>query len=185
MEKVKIEIYCYLIADILTKVLQKCSWRSPLQTIWILSKSLILIDCHDNRNVKFLKKIFKNLLRSHKGNEAETLHECLCYYPLHKLCFCRTSFSMGDLGMQVSTRSFIRPSIRQHLPWVSCERNSSYSFVPIVLKLCRCFCPGLSICMWFGYICWVIFCHFFPLCELSHFSTSMYRQWVPCEDLSV
>ena len=21
----------------------------------------------------------------------------------------------------------------------------------------------------------------FPLCELSHFSTSMYRQWVPCE----
>ena len=27
------------------------------------------------------------LLRSHKGNEAETLHKCLCYYPLHKFCF--------------------------------------------------------------------------------------------------
>ena len=21
------------------------------------------------------------------GDEAETLHKCLCYYPLHKLCF--------------------------------------------------------------------------------------------------
>ena len=37
--------------------------------------------------LNFRKKIFKNLLRSHKGNEAETLHKCLCYYPLHKLCF--------------------------------------------------------------------------------------------------
>ena len=39
--------------------------------------------------VKFSKKIFKNLLlRSHKWDEAETLHyKCLCYYALHKLCF--------------------------------------------------------------------------------------------------
>ena len=35
MGKVKIEIYCYLIADSLTKVLQKCYWSSPLQTIQI------------------------------------------------------------------------------------------------------------------------------------------------------
>ena len=84
MGKVKIEIYCYLIADILTKVLQKCSWSSPLQTIWILSKLLILIGCHGNRNVTFSKNIFKNLLlKSHKWGEAETLHKCLCYYPLH------------------------------------------------------------------------------------------------------
>ena len=33
-------------------------------------------------------KVFKNLLlRSPKEDEAETLHKCLCYYPLHKLCF--------------------------------------------------------------------------------------------------
>ena len=33
-------------------------------------------------------KIFKTLhLRSHKGDEAETLQKRLCYYPLHKLCF--------------------------------------------------------------------------------------------------
>ena len=47
-------------------------------------------------NVKFSKKIFKNLfLRSHKGDETETLHKCLCYYPLHKLCFHR--FIMGKM----------------------------------------------------------------------------------------
>ena len=54
-----------------------------------LSRSLILIDCHGNRNVKFSEKktIEYLLLRSHKADEAETLHKCLCYYPLHKFCF--------------------------------------------------------------------------------------------------
>ena len=103
MGKVKIKIYCYLIADIFAKVLQKCSWSSPLQTIWILSKSLILIGCHGNRNVKISKKIFKNpLLRSHKGDEAETMHNCLCYYPLHNLyfyCCCAYGFvAMASLS---------------------------------------------------------------------------------------
>ena len=32
-------------------------------------------------------KISVALLRSHKGDEAETLHKCLCYYAVHKLCF--------------------------------------------------------------------------------------------------
>ena len=35
--------------------------------------------------------------------------------------------------------------------------------------------------MWFGYKLLDYFLSLFPLCELSHFSTSMYRQWVPCE----
>ena len=35
----------------------------------------------------------------------------------------------------------------------SCERNSSYSFAPIVLKLCICFFHGMRMCMWFGYNC--------------------------------
>ena len=34
--------------------------------------------------------------------------------------------------------------------------------------------------MWFGYNCYN-FLSLFPLCELSHFSTSVFRQWVPCE----
>ena len=37
------------------------------------------------------------------------------------------------------------------------------------LKLYRCFCHGLKICMWFGYSPQIIFCHFFPQVELSHF----------------
>ena len=72
MGKVKIGIYFCVTVDILTKVLQKCSWSSPLPTIWILSKSLILIGCHANRKAKFSKKILKHLLlRSHKGMKLE------------------------------------------------------------------------------------------------------------------
>ena len=75
----------------------------------------------------------------------------------------------------------IHSFIRQHLPWVSCEGISSYSFVPIFLKLCMCFSPGMRMCIWFGYNCDIIFLSLFPLCELSRFLTSMNRQWVPCE----
>ena len=49
--------------------------------------------------------------------------------------------------------------------WVPCVRNSSYSFMPILLKLYRCFCHDLKICMWFGYYPEIIFCHFF--CNLN------------------
>ena len=45
--------------------------------------------------------------------------------------------------------------------WVLCERNSSYNFIPIFMKLCRCFCHGLEMCTWFGYNPWINFCHFF------------------------
>ena len=77
MGKVEIGIYCCLTADMLIKNLQKCSLSSLLPNIWILSKPLNLIGCHGNRNIKFAKKIFKNhLLRSHKGDEAETLQKC-------------------------------------------------------------------------------------------------------------
>ena len=77
MGKVEIGIYFCVTADILKKVLQKCYWSSPLLTIWILFKSLILIGDHGNQKAKFSKKIFKNLLlRSRKGDEAETLHKC-------------------------------------------------------------------------------------------------------------
>ena len=45
--------------------------------------------------------------------------------------------------------------------WVPCERNSSYSFIPIFSKLCTPFLHGLKICMWFGYNPCINFCHFF------------------------
>ena len=87
----------------------------------------------------------------------------------------RVRLSMGELGVQVSIRLSVRPSIRQHLPWVSCERNSSNSFVPIFLKLCMCFHHGMRMCMWFGYNCEIIFYHFFHFKNLVIF-------WPQCLD---
>ena len=55
MGKVEIGIYFFVTADILTKVLLECLWSSPLPTIWILSKSLILIGGHGNQKAKFSK----------------------------------------------------------------------------------------------------------------------------------
>ena len=40
-------------------------------------------------------------------------------------------------------------AIKVYRQWVPCGRNSSYSFPPIVLKLCRCFLHGMKMCMWF------------------------------------
>ena len=78
--------------------------------------------------------------------------------------------------------------------WVPCDCNFSYNFKLVFLKLCTCFLPGLQNCTWFGYDFKIYFCHFFhfnfvifltsdffPHCELSHFSPSIYRQWVPRE----
>ena len=54
--------------------------------------------------------------------------------------------------------------------WVPCVRNSSYSFMPIHLKLYMYYGHGLKICMWFGYNPWIIFCHFFHNLNLVIFS---------------
>ena len=55
----KITVFCSPAADILKKVLLKCFWSSPLPTIWILSKLLILIGSLHNKKAKFLKKNIK------------------------------------------------------------------------------------------------------------------------------
>ena len=61
MGKLKIGIYCYLIADtcILTKVFQKCLLNVPLPNIHFLFKPLNLIGCHGNQKAKFMKYIKK------------------------------------------------------------------------------------------------------------------------------
>ena len=59
MRKMKIGIYCYLIADILTKFLWKCSLSNPLPNTWILFKLLNLIACDGNWKAKFVKKYSK------------------------------------------------------------------------------------------------------------------------------
>ena len=53
--------------------------------------------------------------------------------------------------------------------WVPCVRNSSYSFIPILLKLYRCCDHALKICMWFGYNPQINFCHFFRILNLAIF----------------
>ena len=53
--------------------------------------------------------------------------------------------------------------------WIPCMRNSSYSFIPILLKLYRCVDHALKISMWFGYNPQLIFITFSQI-ELSHFS---------------
>ena len=53
MGKVKVGLYFYLTADILTKVFQKCSLSSLLPNKWILSKLMNLIGCYGNRKDKF------------------------------------------------------------------------------------------------------------------------------------
>ena len=86
---------------------------------------------------------------------------------------------MGDLGVKVSVRSSVCSSIRQYLPWVSYECNFSYSFVPIFLKLCMCFCHGMRMCMWFGHNCEILFCYFFHFVNLVIF----WPQWIDSEYL--
>ena len=60
MGKVKFGLYCYLTADILTRVLQKSSLNSPLPNILFLSIPLNLFGCHGNRNAKFPLKIISS-----------------------------------------------------------------------------------------------------------------------------
>ena len=69
----EVGLYCYLNADILTKVLQKCSLSSPLPNISFLFNPLNLIVEMATERLN-LAKIFRNrLLRSHEGEEAKTL----------------------------------------------------------------------------------------------------------------
>ena len=52
---------------------------------------------------------------------------------------------------------------------ISRERNSSYSFVPIVFKLYMCFCHDMRMCTWIGHSCWINFCHVFGIVNLVIF----------------
>ena len=57
-------------------------------------------------------------------------------------------------------------------------RNSSYSFIPILLKLYRCCDHALKICMWFGYNPQINFCHFFRNLNLAIFRAFSQWKWM-------
>ena len=80
MGKVEIDICFYVTADILTKVVLKCFWSSPLPTIWILSNSLISIGCRGNRKAKYL---------------ACNIYSILAEYSLHSCTFRWALWPMG------------------------------------------------------------------------------------------
>ena len=66
-------------------------------------------------------------------------------------------------------RACVCASVRPSFKWVLCERNSSYNFIPIILKHYRCFCQGLKMCMTFEYNPQINFCHFFHSLNLVIF----------------
>ena len=72
-------------------------------------------------------------------------------------------------SMRASVCASFCASVRPSFKWVLCERNSSYNFIPILLKLYRCFCQGLKMCMTFGYNPQINFCHFFHSLNLVFF----------------
>ena len=90
MGKVEIGIYFCVTADILTKVLQKCSCSSPLQTIWILSKSLILIGCHFRK--KYSKIFFSEVLRRMKLKLCINVCVIILYIIYGFYCCCACGF---------------------------------------------------------------------------------------------
>ena len=90
----------------------------------------------------------------------------------------RRDIVFGFPSFRLSVLPSVLPSFRISVPlkyYVPCVRNSSYSFMPIHLKLYRCFCHGLKICMWFGYYPEIIFCHFFRRLNLAIFRRFYYQ----------
>ena len=71
---------------------------------------------------------------------------CVCGFGI-MLRFCFSLFLLCALSL------FLHEiyAIKVYRLWMPCGRNSSYSFPPIVLKLCRCFLHGMKTCMWFWY----------------------------------
>ena len=91
------------------------------------------------------------------------------YGKYHFLSYLLSHGRLSRASFRPFVRPFVRPSVNMQLPpqlpWVPCERNSSYRFVSVFLKLCRCFLHGMGMCMWFGYNCKIIFVAFSTLCE--------------------
>ena len=61
---------------------------------------------------------------------------------------------------------------------IPCGRNSSYSFIPILWKLHRCFGHSLKVFMLFGYNPQIIFCHFFGKLNLAIFRALSITKWM-------
>ena len=77
-------------------------------------------------------------------------------------------------SVRASIHASLCATVRPLFKWVLCERNSSYNFIPILLKRYRCFCQGLKMCMTFGYNPQINFCYFFHSLKLVIFGLNYY-----------
>ena len=80
-----------------------------------------------------------------------------------------------------SVRPSVRPCVRpcvfpfvHHLGRYFVSATPPTIFSPILLKLYRCFCQGLKMCMTFGYNPQINFCHFFHSLNLVNFGLNYY-----------
>ena len=93
--------------------------------------------------------------------------------------YCVTFFAVWTISFFVCLTS-----TKAYRHWISCERTSSYNFSWIFIKLCRCFCHGLQMCMRLGCNSQIIFVTFSTVWTWSFFglaSSKSYRHWVSCE----
>ena len=74
---------------------------------------------------------------------------------------------MGKSCERNSSYSFVPIVLK---PWISREHNSSYNFILIFLQLCTCFLHSLKMCICFSYNPCLIFCHFFLYFSTLSFS---------------
>ena len=98
----------------------------------------------------------------------------------YSIC-CSPPFRSEGHSFRLSVIPSFCPTVPQYEP---CGRNSSYSFILILLKLYSSLDHALKICMRFGYNPQINFSHIFLQFELSHFSgiltMKVNGQWVPC-----
>ena len=77
------------------------------------------------------------------------------------LSYYRSLWTSGTLWAQLLQSFLGSATTEAYVHQVPCERNSSYNFIPNLLKLYRWFCQGLKMCMTFGYNPQINFCPFF------------------------
>ena len=106
---------------------------------------------------------------------------CMWFRYNPQMIFCPPPFRRKGEGhsFRLSVLQSVLPSVFPsfHPPKVLCTLCAQLllQFMPIHLKLYRCFCHGLKICMWFGYYPEIIFCHFFCSLNLANFRRFYYQ----------
>ena len=137
-----------------------------LLSFQFLEIKLAQLISHFRLNHVYSTTLAAHIKRYNKQLQNFKSHFCLYCPPPFRRKVEGHSFRLSVLpSFHPSFLPSVRPSaFRPSVPlkyYVPCVRNSSYSFMAILLELYSCFCHGLKICMWFGYYPEIIFCHFF------------------------